>query len=186
MFFPYHEMLMPDNDCEFVFYHHQLKEMNDIKRSFNGYILNNENNSININITSPYPLEDDKKSHGVYKFNINKNELELIENNHSPRFVTIDIDKIEDLIGIDTKSKHFINFNVNHKILSKTETKNKLDMFLSKCNYNNIHYYNIKKIEENITIESTSKIRDILSTNIENKLKQTLNEIFSIYDKNIN
>jgi hypothetical protein len=183
MFIPDGEFLMPENDTEYLFYHTSLKEMNGLKRSFNGFYENEKSNDINISIGSPYELNRDfsLNQHGLYEFSLNHNELKLIVNTHSPKFKEIYIEDISELSNININSKDFIDLIVKSKAVEKTENKNKLEIFASKNKINNIYYTEEYIKEENVVIKN-NEIRDILVDNADEEIKDNLKEIFTIYD----
>jgi len=120
-------------------------------------------------------------------YHIVKNKkLGFIENKFSPRFVEYIINDIEDLDSIEM-TKDFIDLTINSDLLNKSEYQNKIDIFLSKNNFNNIFYTENKREEEKVKLDSKNiNIRNILVNNVDEELKNELSEIFTIYDQKKN
>jgi len=187
MFFPTDEFLMPDNDTDFVFYHTPLKNLTGVKRSFNGFFENENGTDININVSSPYQLNKDYSTsqHGFFEFDLKNNKINFVENTYSPSFRDIYINDISELSNI-TKSKDFVNLIIDSNVIEKKENKNKLDIFLSKSNINNVYYIE-NNMEEKITeININNDIRNILIDNADDETTDNLKEIFKIYDNTKN
>ena len=184
MFIPAGEFLMTENETEYLFYHTPLKDVTGVKRSFNGYFENEKGNETNISITSPYQLNKDfiLSPHGHYEFSLKHNEVNFIENNYSPKFKEIYIDDVSQLFNIDTKTKDFIDLVVKSQAFEKTENKNRLELFVSKHNINNVFYTEEHTIQESNVIINNNKIRDILIDNAKGEMVENLKEIFTIYD----
>lgn len=66
----------------------------------------------------------------------------------------------------------------------KPEYKNKIDIFLNNNSFNNV-FYTEKNETEKVKIKNND-IRNILIDNIDDNLKEELNEIFHIYDDDKN
>jgi len=185
MFIPHGEFLMTDNDVDYLFYSTPLKEVIEIKKSFNGFYENEKGNDININITSPYQLNKDfsMTSHGFFAFSLKQNEVRFIENSYSPKFKEIYIDDLSQIYNIDTNSNNFVDLVINSKITERTEDKNKVDIFLSKNNFNNVYFTEDVKKDSDIIIRDENDIRSILVENAENEIVEELKDVFDIYDK---
>lgn len=184
LFIPDGEFMMPELDTEYLFFSTSAKEINGLKRSFNGYYENEKGNDTNVCITSPYQLNKDftLSQHGFYEFSHNHNELRFIENSYSPKFHEIYIDDISELSNINMNSKNFIDLIVKSKAVEKIENKNKLEIFASKNKINNIYYTDEYIKEENVVIKNND-IREILIDNAEeSEIVDNLKEIFTIYD----
>jgi hypothetical protein len=184
MFFPSGDFLMPDNDTEYIFYNSPQKEISGLKRSFNSFFDNEKGNDININVTSPYQLNKDYtlSQHGFYELSLKHNEVTFTENNYSPKFKEIYIEDISELSKINTKTNDFIDLIVKSTAINKTENKNKLEIFISKNNINNVYYTEDYATQESKVIINNNEIRDILIDNADQETIDNLKEIFTIYD----
>ena len=184
IFIPSGDFFMPDSDTEYLFGSSSAIEIPGVKRSFNGFYDNEKGNDININVTSPYQLNKDfiTTGHGFYAFNLKQNDIRFIENNYSPKFKEIYIDDLSQLKDIDTKSKNFIDLVIDSKIVELTENKNKVDMFLSKNDFNNVYFTENTDKGKEIVMKNRNDIRNILIDNAEDGIIEDLNDIFEIYD----
>jgi hypothetical protein len=185
MFVPNGEFLITDNETNYLFHHTSNKETTGVIRSFNGFYDNKKSSGINIYISSPYELNKEYSftPHGFYEFNIKQNEIRFIENVYSPKFKEIYIDDISELNSINTETHDFIDLIIKSSAVEKVENKNKLEIFTTKYNINNIYYtdeYN-NKSELNMVINNND-IRDILIDNADEEIAKNLKEIFVIHD----
>ena len=132
--------------------------------------------------TSLFQLSKDdanKIGYNVYK---NK-KVCFIPNKTSPRFIEYTINEIEDIDKV-LINNDFIDLIINSDLLNKAEYKNKIDIFLNNNNFNNVFYTEKEKIEDDVVLDSKNiNIRNILVNNVDEDLKEELNEIFVIYDE---
>lgn len=144
-----------------------------------------------INIGSPYQLN---KTHtnkkGFLVIDSVKKKFKLITNNYSPKFIKLNLEKIEDLENLRISSKDFIDVKVNESILTKKENLNKLNLAINKYNFSNISY--IKNKENNdpqIKIDSHSfNIKEIIHNYInENNidLSEELETVYKIHKEKL-
>jgi len=141
-----------------------------------------------INLGSPYQLN---KSHNNKKGiliidNITK-KSKLIENNYSPKFINISINKIEDIDKLKIMKKDFIDIKVNEDIISKKENLNRLNIAINKYNFDNITYIKNKdKDDHNITINDHSfNIKEIINNYIKENninLQTEIETVYKIYE----
>lgn len=135
-----------------------------------------------VNISLFQLSKEDKNEPGFYI--IKDNNIKIIKNKITPRFIQYEINSIED-INIDI-NKDFIDIIINSELIQNQQNKNKVDIFLNNNKFNNVFY--TEKIDKNEIVKLDSKninIRNILIDNIENDLKEELNEVFNIHDEKL-
>jgi len=159
---------------------------------YRGNIINNKwaggdsyvGENIDVTKFEPFSLfhfsKENKEKIGFHV--IQDDKIKFIENNYTPRFVEYNINSLEDLnININND---FIDLTINSELILKPEYKNKIDIFLNNNSFNNV-FYTEKNETEKVKIKNND-IRNILIDNIDDNLKEELNEIFHIYDDDKN
>lgn len=194
--FPYNIQLDEEENDIIVFNHNYYNNpdiyKNILKKSYinictynNDYPIKDDNI---INIGSPYELnKNDKNKKGFLVIDTDKKKHKFIENNHSPKFIDINIDKTEDIDNLKINKKDYIYLYVKESIINKKENLNKLNLLINKYNFKNITYLNdIKK--DDIKLDSVSfNIKDLINEYIQKKnlnLEKELNNVYKISKEN--
>ena len=129
--------------------------------------------------------KEDNNKIGFYAGN-SLDDLKFIKNKFTPRFIEYKIDTIENIDSVEI-TKDFISLEINSDLLNKLEYKNKINIFLSKHEFDNIFYTEIKKDQNKIKLnDKNNNIRDILLNNIDKDIETELKEVFTIYDDKLN
>jgi hypothetical protein len=126
-----------------------------------------------------------KSDNNKIGYNIIKDgKVIFVENKTTPRFLEYKIKSVDELESLNI-TKDFIDIEIDSELLNKAEYKNKIDIYLANHVFNNVFYTEKKKEEEKVVLDSKNiNIRNILTNNIEEELKDELHEIFTIYDEN--
>jgi hypothetical protein len=106
-------------------------------------------------------------------------KCKFIENFNTPRYLEIEINAIKDLESLE-KTKDFVDLIINSDLLDKPDYKNKIAIFLNKNEFDNV-YYTDKKEKE--IIVNYSSIRNILLDNMDVDLRESLQDVFKVYDE---
>ena len=126
-------------------------------------------------------LFDSKGNENLIGFNaIRDVNIKFVENKKSPRFIEYKINSIEDLDNI-VMDNNFIDLIIDGELIEKSEFKNKIDIFLSKNNFNNVFY--TEKQKESTIIVKNNNIREVIMDNIEEDLKEEMLNIFKLCDQ---
>lgn len=142
-----------------------------------------------INIGSPYELnKNDKNKKGFLVIDTDKKKHKFIENKHSPKFIDINIDKIEDINELKINEKDYIHLYVKESIIDKKENLNKLNLLINKYNFKNITYLNDNNTKENnIKLDNDSfNIKNLINDYLEKNnlnFENELNNIYKIYSE---
>jgi hypothetical protein len=139
--------------------------------SYCGCYNNYEIDDTIVNVGSPYQLDRDWTTNkGFLVIDTESKKHKFIENNSSPKFEKIEIKSIEDLKDLETKkeyiSKNYIDVSVDQSLLN--EKKLKLDIYLSKFDFNKIEYKGEDKIESVILSEEAYDIDKMIYEHITN------------------
>lgn len=120
-------------------------------------------------VGSPYQFEKSITEKGFYIIDVDTNKDVLISNKKSPIFKSLIINDISELenLDIDYINYNHTNITINKKLIE--EKKIKIDILLSKYNFKKIDYYDDKTTIEDVLIDDSSTIDEMII----NKIKST-------------
>jgi len=144
-----------------------------------------------INIGSPYQLgENDKEKKGFLLISPIKKKVKFVTNNHSPQYIKIEINSIDEINRIEINEKDYIILNINESLLNNKKNLNIINILINKVKPKKVLYFRDKKIEsDKQPIEISNDLYNIDEMISEYMVKHDLdfkkeiNNIINIYNE---
>lgn len=124
-------------------------------------------------VGSPYQFERTNEEKGFYIIDVDNNKDIFIKNKKSPIYKTIKIDDISELENLDIEyiNNNRVTISINKNLIE--EKKIKTEILLSKYNFKKIEYYDDGNDTEELIIDNSSSIDEMII----NKIKSSGNEL---------
>ena len=149
-----------------------------------GYHDDRKENENIIHVGAPYQFEKTLIDKGFYVIDTETLKYKFIKNNYSPNYNTITITDISQIDNIDSD---FVNKNHVSIIIDKSlvdDKKLKIDMLLSKYNFESVSYLNdINKVElvDSSSMDMEELIREKIKNSDNPELMSEFNNIVNIW-----
>jgi len=124
-------------------------------------------------VGSPYQFEGTNDEKGFYIIDVDNNKDIFIKNKKSPIYKTIKIDNITELENLDIEyiNNNRVTISIKKKLIEEKQIKT--EILLSKYNFKKIEYYDDGDIIEELLIDNSSSIDEMII----NKIKSSNNDL---------
>jgi len=195
LFIPYTTNLIKDLEIKgkvlcfnFDYQNHSGEELivdslKNFQKSFCGYYSENKTGEI-IDIGSPYQLDKSSSKFGITIYDVDKDKMSFVENQMSPKFKTLKVEKSEDLKVTNNISNDVTEVIVDNDFFEKNKIL--VDIFINKHDINKVLFKDSSREVERVPIDINSEnfnLNDLIFDRIkgDDKLTKEFEKILEIY-----